>query len=148
MSLAEKISNDFKEALKSGEKSKVSVLRMIKAAIKNREIEKGASLNDDEISSIFRLFVKRAKESIEQFSKANRTDLVEKEKEELTIIQNYLPQQLGEDEIRKIIKDIISEVGATGPKDTGKVMKAVMVKAKGQIDGKLANTIVKEMLEA
>ncbi len=148
MSLAEKISKDFKDALKLREKNKVSILRMVKATIKNREIEKGDSLNDDEISGVLKSFVKRAKESIEHFSKANRTDLVEKEKEEMAIIQNYLPKQLGDDEIRKIIKDTISELGATGPGDMGRVVKAVMEKAKGTVDGGLANTIVKEMLEA
>ena len=147
MQLSEKLSNDYKDALRSGDKSKVSILRMIKAAAKNKEIEKGASLTDDEIYTIFRSFVKRANESIEQFSKAGRTDLAEKEKEELSIIQNYLPKQLGEDEVKGLIKEAISEVGAAGPKDMGKVMKLVMSKTKGQADGKLVNNLVKEMLE-
>ena len=147
MQLSEKLSNDYKDALRSGDKSKVSILRMIKAAAKNKEIEKGTSLTDDEIYTIFRMFVKRANESIEQFSKAGRMDLAEKEKEELTIIQNYLPKQLGEDEVKGLIKDAISEVGAAGPKDMGKVMKLVMSKTKGQADGKLVNNLVKEMLE-
>jgi len=145
--LSEKLSNDYKDALRSGDKGKVSILRMIKAAVKNKEIEKGTSLTDDEIYTIFRMFVKRANESIEQFSKAGRMDLAEKEKEELTIIQNYLPKQLGEDEVKGLIKDAISEVGAAGPKDMGKVMKLVMSKTKGQADGKLVNNLVKEMLE-
>jgi uncharacterized protein YqeY len=148
MSLAEKISNDFKKALKSREKIKVSVLRMIKATIKNKEIEKGDSLSDDEIMGVLKSFVKRTNESIEQFSKGGRSDLVEKEQKEQKIIQDYLPKQLGEDEISKLIKDTISEVGATGSKDMGTVMKTVMAKAKGQVDGKLVNNIVKSMLEA
>jgi len=145
--LSEKLSDDYREALKAGDKSRVSILRMIKAAVKNREIEKGSSLSDDEIYAILRSFVKRANESIEQFSKAGRTDLAEKEKEELSIMQGYLPRQLGEEEIRKLVKDIVSETGASGMKDMGKVMKAVMAKTKGQVDGKLVNTIVKETLE-
>jgi len=144
---SEKLSDDYKEALKAGDKSRVSILRMIKAAVKNKEIEKGSSLSDDEIYAILRSFVKRAGESIEQFSKAGRTDLAEKEKEELSIMQGYLPRQPGEGEIRKLVKEVISETGASGMKDMGKVMKAVMAKTKGQVDGKLVNTIVKETLE-
>lgn len=147
MSVTDIIAGDFKEALKSGDKTKVSVLRMVKASIKNREIEKGASLADEDIQAILRSFVKRARESIEQFSKAGRTDLAQKEKDELEIIQNYLPRQLGEEEVKTIIRDAIAEAGATGPKDMGKVMKAVMAKCKGQADGKLVNVMVKEMLE-
>jgi len=148
MSLSEKIATDFNRALKSGDKVRVAILRMVKSAIKNREIEKGEALGDDEIEGVFRSFVKRAKESIEQFSKAERTDLVEKEKAELAIIQEYLPRQLGEDETREIIRNAIAETGAAGPQDMGKVMKAVMAKGKGLVDGKLANILLKEMLEA
>jgi uncharacterized protein YqeY len=148
MSLAEKIATDFNRALKSGDKVRVAILRMVKSAIKNREIEKGEALGDDEIEGVFRSFVKRAKESIEQFSKAERTDLVEKEKAELAIIQEYLPKQLSEDETREIIRNAIAETGASGPQDMGKVMKAVMAKGRGLVDGKLANILLKEMLEA
>lgn len=147
MQFSEKLSDDYKNALRAGDKSRVSILRMIKAAVKNREIEKGSPLSDEEIYAVFRSFVKRANESIEQFSKAGRMDLAEKEKEELSIMQGYLPQQPGEDEIRKLVKDIISETGAAGPKDMGKVMKAVMAKTKGLADGKLVSNLVKEMLE-
>jgi uncharacterized protein YqeY len=145
--LSEKISDDYKEALKSGDKDRVSILRMVKAAIKNKEIEKRSPVSDEEISAILRSYVKRAHESIEQFSKAGRIDLAEKEKKELAIIQSYLPQQINEDEIRVIIKDAINETGAAGAKDMGKVMKAVMSKTKGLADGKLVNNLVKEMLE-
>ncbi|MBI5407917.1 MAG: GatB/YqeY domain-containing protein [Nitrospirae bacterium] len=148
MPLSEKIADDYKNALKSGDKNKVSILRMIKAAVKNKEIEKGASLNDDEINAILRSFVKKAHEAIEQFSKAGRTELEEKEKAELAVVQGYLPKQLGDDEIKAMIKDAVAETGAAGTKDMGKVMKAVMAKAKGQADGKLVNALVKEMLEA
>lgn len=147
MSLAEKISADVKNALKSGDKSRLSILRMIKSSIKNKEIEKSEALTDEETSAILRSFLKRANESIEQFTIAGRTDLVEKEKEESEIIQNYLPRQLNEDQTREIVSNAISEVGATGPGDMGKIMKAIMVKAGGQVDGKLASKLVKEMLE-
>lgn len=147
MSLAEKISVDVKNALKSGDKSRLSILRMIKSSIKNKEIEKSEALTDEETSAILRSFLKRANESIEQFTIAGRADLVEKEKEESEIIQNYLPRQLNEDQTREIVSNAISEVGATGPGDMGKIMKAIMAKASGQVDGKLASKLVKEMLE-
>jgi uncharacterized protein YqeY len=146
--ISEKLSDDFKAALKSGDKNKVSILRMVKAAMKNREIEKGSSLDDEEIYSILRSFVKKAHESIEQFSKAGRMELAEKEKQELAVIQLYLPKQLGEEEIKEMIREAVSETGASGPKDMGKVMKVVMAKTKGQADGKLVNSLVKEMLES
>jgi len=145
--ISEQLSDDFKTALKSGDKNKLSILRMVKAAVKNREIEKSSPLDDEEIYGILRSFVKRAHESIEQFSKAGRQELADKEKEELAIIQNYLPRQLGETEIGKIVEDVIGEIGATGPKDIGRVMKAVMSKTKGLADGKIVNELVKQTLE-
>lgn len=148
MSILEKIAEDLKKALKSGDKTKLSVLRLVKAAIKNMEIEKGALPTDEDISGVLRSFAKKAKESIGHFSKAGRKDLVEKEEAELSVIQGYLPEQLGEDELRKIIKDVINETGASGPKDLGKVMNPVMAKLKGKADGKLVNKIVREILEA
>ena len=147
MSLAEKISVDVKEALKSGDKSRLSILRMIKSSIKNKEIEKSEALTDEETSAILRSFVKRANESIEQFTKAGRADLAEKEKEESEIIQLYLPRQVDEDRTKEIIRDAIHEAGASGPGDMGKVMKIIMAKAGGQVDGKLASRLAKEMLE-
>lgn len=148
MSVSEKIADDFKIALKTGDKNKLSVLRMIKSAMKNLEIEKKAPLTDEDTQAVLMSFAKRARESIEQFAKAGRTDLVEKEESELLVIQEYLPKQLGEEEIRKIIRDIISEEGVSGPKDLGKVMKPVMARLKGQAEGKLISNIVKEVLEA
>ena len=147
MSLMESISNDVTSALKSGQKEKLLILRMVKSAIKNAEIEKGDPLSDDDVLAVLRTFAKRAKDSIEQFSQAGRTELAEKEKAELVVIEEYLPKQLGEDDLRGMIKDVIQEQGAAGIKDMGKVMKGLMAKAKGQVDGKIANNIVKEMLE-
>jgi len=147
MSLMESITNDLTSALKSGQKERLLIMRMVKSAIKNAEIDKGEPLTDEEVSAVLRTFAKRAKDSIEQFTEAGRTELAEKEKAELAIIEEYLPKQLGEDDLRGMIKDIIQEQGAAGMKDMGKVMKALMDKAKGQVDGKAANNIVKEMLE-
>ncbi|MDH4027472.1 MAG: GatB/YqeY domain-containing protein [Nitrospirota bacterium] len=148
MSLAERIAEDLKTALKSRDAGRTSILRMIKSAVKNKEIDKMAPLSDEEVLALLRTFVKRAGESIEQFSKAGRQELVEKEKAELAVIQQYLPKQLSEEDVRKIIGDVITETGASGPRDMGSVMKAVMAKTRGQADGKLVNNLVKEMLEA
>ena len=148
MSLGEKLSEDLKTALKSGDKDKVSILRMVKSSIKNQEIDKKSSLDDKEISSTLRVFAKRAKDAIDQFSAAGRTELAEKEQMELEIIQDYLPKQLGEEDARKVIQEVVSDIGAAGPGDMGKVMKALMVKAGGQIDGRMASSLVKEILEA
>ena len=147
MQLADKLLDDLKASLKSGDKNRLGILRMIKSAIKNKEIEKGSPLDEEEIQAMFSTFVKRAKDSIEQFSNAGRTDLAEKEKQELAVMQEYLPTQISEDDIRQIVKDAVAETGASGPKDMGMVMKAVMGKTKGQADGKLVNSLVKEILE-
>lgn len=148
MTIFETISDDLNVALKAGDKNRVSILRMIKSAVKNREIEKKAPLDDDEVKAILKTFVKRGRESIDQFTKAGRTELAEKETQELAVVQNYLPKQLSEEETKSIIADTLKEMEAVGPKDMGKVMKAVMGKAKGLVDGKLANKLLKEILEA
>jgi len=146
MPLAERLSRDYKEALKARNTVKVSVLRMAKAAVKNREIEKSGPLTDEEICAVLGTLVKRNKESIEQFSKASRFDLVKKEEDELEVIMPYLPQQLSTDEVENLVMTAISETGASGPGDFGKVMKVVMAKARGRADGKLVNDLVKRDL--
>ena len=148
MSIIETISDDLNKALKVRNKPKLSILRMVKAAIRNREIEKQSPLDDNEVKVILKTFVKRGKDSIDQFTKAGRTELVEKEKLELAVIQKYLPRQLSDEETRAMISDTVKELGAVGPKDMGAVMKAVMGKAQGLVDGKLANKLLKEILEA
>lgn len=148
MSVFEKIENDLKESLKSGDKNRVSILRMVKSDVKNKEIEKGGPPTDEDIQAILRSFSKKARESIDQFTKAGRNELAEKEKAELAVIQEYLPKQLSEEDIRKTVRDVIDETGAAGVKDMGRVMKAVMAKLKGQADGRLVNNLVKEALEA
>ena len=146
MTLAERLSSDYLDALKARHTLKVSVLRMVKAAVKNREIEKGGPLTDEEVQAILGNFLKRGKESIEQFLKASRDDLVKKEEEELEIIQPYLPRRLSGDEIEGLVKETITEIGAAGPKDFGRVMNAVMSKARGRADGKLVNDLVKRFI--
>jgi len=146
MHLSERLSEDLKKTLKAGEKDALSVIRMIKAAVKNKEIEKGTPLGDEEINGVLLSLARQRKESIEQFSKANRQDLVEKETRELSIIKSYMPRQLTEEELKVIIEDAIKEIGAGSQKDTGKVMKFVMAKVKGQVDGKLVSELVKNLL--
>lgn len=146
MNISERLSDDLKKALKAGEKEALSAIRMIKAAIKNKEIEKGTPLGDEDINGVLASLARQRKESIEQFSKAGRQDLVEKETKELSIVQSYLPRQLTEEELREIIQDVIKETGAVGSKDMGKVIKSVMAKAKGQVDGKVVSELVKNLL--
>ncbi len=146
MSLAEILSDDLKKALKTAQKDTLSVIRMVKAAVKNKEIEKGAALSDEEIHGVLMTLARQRKDSIEQFSKGNRQDLVEKEAGELSIIQSYLPEQLTEEEVKEIIRGTVKEIGVQGPQDMGKVMKSVMAKVKGQADGRLVSALVKETL--
>ena len=120
---------------------------MILSEIKNAEIAKRGDLDDDELLSVLGREAKRRKEAIEEFKKGNRQDLVDRETEELKIIEDYLPEQLSEDELRGIINDTIDEVGASSPGDLGKVMGRVMPKLKGRADGKLVNSMVRETLE-
>lgn len=148
MSISEKIEKDLKDSLKSGDKTRVSILRMVKSAMKNKEIETGGPLKEEDVQAILRSFSKKAGESIEQYTGAGRTELADKEKAELAVIQEYLPRQLSEEEVRQIVSDAINETGAAGMKDMGKVMKAVMAKTKGQADGRIVNNLVKETLEA
>ncbi len=147
MSLSEKLSSDMKSAMKSKETVKLSVIRMVRSEVKYREIDKGESLTDDEIMALLNSFMKKGRDSFEQFTKGGREELAAKEKEELEIIQSYLPEQLSEDEVAALVKETISETGASGPKEFGVVMKTVMAKTKGKADGKVVSGLVKKLLE-
>jgi uncharacterized protein YqeY len=138
----------LKEALKSRDDLKVSVIRMIKASLKYKETEKMSGLTDAEILSVLSTLAKQRRESIEQFSAAGRTDLADREAEELKIIQSYLPKQLSLAELDDIIRSAISESKASTLNDLGKVMKVLMPKVKGVADGKMVNLRVKELLTA
>jgi uncharacterized protein YqeY len=162
MSLKEKIQTDVKKAMQEKDALRVSVLRMLRAAIFNKEKEKRAKLSkteeklekldelskltDEETNEVISSEVKKRKESIEQYEKGNRQDLADQEKKELEILMKYLPEQMSEEEIRKLVKEKIEEMGASGPKDTGKVMGAVMPQLKGKADGNVVNKIVQEEL--
>lgn len=144
--ILEKLQQDLKEALMTGEKERLSVLRFLLAAVHNREIEKQTELTDDDVLAVIRQQVKQHKESIVAYRQGNRADLVAKEQAEMDLLNTYLPQQMGEDELAKIVKDTITAVGATGPADFGKAMGAVMARVKGLADGNQVAAIVKQEL--
>lgn len=146
MSLVERIEADFKGALKKRDATKVSVLRMLKASIKNKEIELRHKLDETEIISAVRAQIRQRREAIEEFQKAGRIDLKEKESAELDILSYYLPAQASREELEMEIRRIIEETGATGSKDMGKVMKAAVSKLAEKADGKTIQEIVKECL--
>lgn len=149
MSLQEQLVNDMKEAMKARDEAKVSTIRMLRAAIKNKEIEKGGTsykLSDKEIIDVIITAIKQRKDSIEQFTKGNRNDLAEKEKKEAEILQGYLPPQMSEDDIKAEVKKAIAETGAVSQKDMGKVMKALMPRVAGKADGAVVNRLVKELI--
>ena len=148
MSLKEQLDTDLITAQKAKDKVRLSVLRMVKTAIKNREIEKKDELTDHELLQAINSQAKLRKESIEEFGKAGREDLVKKEEEELKILQEYLPEELTEDELKTLIENAIAESGASGPKDMGKVMKLLMVETTGRADGKVVSSMVKEVLSS
>ncbi|GAV25479.1 hypothetical protein ciss_14120 [Carboxydothermus islandicus] len=141
-----RIEQDLKESLKQRATVRLNVLRMVKAAIKNAEIEKGRSLTDDEIVGIIQKEIKSRKEVLPNYEKAERTEDVAKIQEEIKILESYLPAQLSETELEEIIKVTMEEVGASKPSDMGKLMPAVLAKVKGRADGKVVAELVKKLL--
>jgi len=148
MSLRERLNEDMKAALKSGDALQLSVIRLLRSELRNAEIAKGEPLSEDEANQVVAKEVKKRRESIEQFQKGGRTDLVEKETTELNVLLRYLPQQLGEAEIAGIAQEVISELHVTSKADKGKVMSALMPRVRGRADGKLVNQIVDRLLES
>ena len=147
MSMEKELNEKLKEALKSGDKVKISTIRLVINEIKNKKIaEKTEELDDEKIVAIIQKKARQHKESIEQFKKAGRDDLVKKESEELAILEEYLPEQISEEELEKIVSESITQTGATSMKDMGTVMKDVMARTQGQADGKVISEIVKKKL--
>jgi len=146
MSLEESLVEEMKQAMKSNDKLRLSTIRMIRSALKNKEIELRKKLEDEDIVKVIQVMVRKGEEAVEQFQAGGRMDLVEKEKREIEILKSFLPQPLNQEEILKIIDQSIQETQASSPKDMGKVMKAVMPKIGGKADGKLINQLVKERL--
>ncbi len=146
MGLDERLVDEMKESMKSGDKVRLSTIRMIRTAVKNKEIELRKKPDDEEILRVIQGMVRKSEESIEQFRIGGRMDLVEKETKEIEILKSFLPQSLSREEILKVVDQTIEETQATSMKDLGKVMKSVMPKLTGKADGKLVNQLVKERL--
>ncbi len=147
MSLKEVLQSDLKSAMKEKDTIRKNVITMMKAAILQIEKDKKVELDEEGVIEVIAKGVKQRKDSIPEFEKGNRPDLVENIKKEIDILMGYLPQQLSEEELQQIIADTVFEVGAQSAKEIGKVMNALMPKVKGRADGKLVNTIVRQHLQ-
>lgn len=146
MSLQEQIAEDIKQSMKAKDAIRLSCLRMLRAAIKNVQVEKGHELQDDEIQTVVSSLIRKGKEAADQFKAGNRDDLAAKEEKEIEVLYGYLPQQLTPEQIEAKVREIISELSITSPKDMGKVMKAAMAKMAGQAQGKDISDITKRLL--
>ena len=147
MSLSKQIVSDLTASMKAQDANRTSTLRMVKAAMMNRQIEKGSELDDEEMEKLLQSLVKQRRDSIEQYEKAGRQELVDKEKAEIEVIETYLPQAASREEIEQAVVAVISETGATSMKDMGKVMKAAQASLAGKnADGRTVSEIVKAKL--
>ncbi len=146
MSLLKQLQTDMITAMKNRDKDTLAVVRMLKASVQNAQIEAGHDLTPDEEVAVMSREYKQRKESLEEFQKAGRQDLIDKTNNELKVVEKYMPKQLSADDVKKIVTETVQQVGAASMKDFGKVMGAVMPKVKGQADGKLVNQTVKETL--
>ena len=147
MSLGKQIVSDLTAAMKAQDAQRTSTLRMVKAAMMNRQIEKGSELDDDDVQKLLRSLVKQRRDSVEQYEKAGRQELVDKEQAEITVIETYLPQAASQSEIEAAVAAAITETGASSIKDMGKVMKAAQTALAGKnADGKMVSEVVKARL--
>ena len=149
MGLQERLVDEMKEALRAGHTDKVSVIRLLRAALKNREIERGRAYNltDTDVMEVILSGIKQRRDSIEQFQKGGRTDLVAKEEREMEILRSYLPPPLSESELDNVVRAAAADVGASTIKDMGKLMKAVLSRVVGRAEGGMVNAAVKRCLE-
>ena len=148
MSLRDRLSEDLKSAMKARDQLRMDVIRMIKAAVLNKEVEVKKDLDDAEMSRIMTTMIKQRKESVEQYEKGQRAELAAKERQEISIIESYLPKALSPDELERIVQTVIVETGASSAKDMGAVMKAVMTRLAGQpVDGKQVSDLVRSKLK-
>lgn len=147
MSLKDKITSDLTSAMKAKDAERLSVLRMVKANLMNRQIEKGGELTDEEVTKALQTLVKQRRDSVEQYEKAGRDELAAKEKAEITVLEDYLPQAASKEEIEKAVSEAITETGASSIKEMGVVMKAAQAKLAGKsADGKTVSETVKAKL--
>lgn len=147
MNLADRLNEDMKQAMRAQDKFRLTTIRMVRAAVKNQEIELRRPLEDNEVIDILSREVKQRKDSLQEFGKAGRDDLATAVASEIDIISQYLPTQLGEEEIKTLVTQTIQETGASSKADMGKLMGALMPKVKGRADGKLVNQIVQQLLQ-
>ena len=147
MSLLETLKSDMIKAMKARDKDTLSVIRMLKAAVQDEQIELGHDLTPDEEISVLNREYKQRKESLAEFKKAGRDDLIEKTTAEMKVVEKYLPKQLSADEVKARVTEVIKQQNASGMKDFGKVMGAAMKALKGQADGQLVNKTVKSLLQ-
>lgn len=146
MTLEEQINEDLKNSMKSKDEARLSCLRFLKAALKNKQVEKMAKLDDDDVRAVISSLVRRATDSVKEFRQGGREELAAKEEKEIAILSGYLPKQLSLEEIEGVIKETISELSAQGVKDLGRVMKAAMNRMAGRVQGKEVNEIAKRLL--
>ena len=146
MPLVEKIAQELKDAMKAKDEFRVSCLRMAKAALKNEQVARGHELNDDEAQAVLLTLIRKGQDAAKEFRAGNRESMALKEEREVEIFYEYLPKQLGPEEIERILREVIAEVSAQGPKDLGKVMKAVMPRVAGKAQGKEVNEIARRLL--
>lgn len=147
MNLSDRLNDDMKQAMKDKEKLKLTTIRMVRASILNLEKELQRGLEDNELLDILSREIKQRKDSLQEFKKADRQDLVDNLAAEIDIISKYLPEQLTEEEIQEIVRQTIQELGASSKADMGKVMGALVPKTKGRADGKLVNQVVQQFLQ-
>jgi uncharacterized protein YqeY len=148
MDIIVKVENEMKDAARAKDKVRLSALRMMKAALHNREIDSKGGLTDQDSIQVLSSLAKQRKDSIEQFKSGGRLELADREEQELIIIQEFMPDQISEEEIRVKIEKAIEEVGAASVRDMGKVMKALMPEITGRADGKVVSELVKERLSS
>ena len=146
MSLKDRLTEDLKQAMRQGDERRKSTIRLVRAEITNAEIERGGELGDDEVLAVIAKQAKQRRESVAEFVKGGRQDLVDQEEEELKILLSYLPAQMSRDEIEVAARQVIAEVGATSMAQMGEVMRRLMSQLKGKVDGSLVNQVVREIL--
>lgn len=146
MSIVDQLNADMKEAMRNKEKTKLSVIRMVKSSLQNEQIKTGKELSEEEVITVLSREMKQRKDSLHEFQKAGRDDLASNVEVEIGILEHYLPEQLSEDELKQLIAQTINDVNATSKADMGKVMGALMPKVKGKADGGLVNKLVQEAL--
>ena len=147
MNYTEQIKNDMYVAMKSGDKIKTNILRTLLSTLKEKQIEKKKNINEDEYLNVIKRLVKQLKESADAYQKAGRSELYEKEASELAILKKYLPEILSENQTLDLVKEVIDQTSASRLSDMGKVMSVIMQKSNERVDGKIANRLVKELLQ-